>query len=727
MNNNNYMKRIITLLAVLTFAIRILAENGFAIIIDSESYRQAKAEVDQYASAIEKYNGLHTSIIEEKTGHPDSIRATLIRMHQSKVNPIVGAVFIGDIPVVMVRDGQHLTSAFKMNQSSPREESSVPSDRFYDDFGLKFDFIDKDTTLNYCYYSLRADSRQTLRPDIYTGRIRPSDCGGTSRYEKLRSFLTKAVAEKSRQRQLGQLFFFSGHGYISESKTARLDEKQAYFEHFPSLHTNRNNISYMDHSDNYTIKQRFMNELMRSDLDFALVHHHGYFDTEYFNGLAPINTVAKAKEFMIRNIRQHIYSAHQRGKNSDSISLALQKKFDVPASWVTDALNDSIALADSTYDAATDLHLEDFKVYGYQPNCPLVIIDACYCGSFHLEDCIADEYIFQPGTTVAVIANTVNSLQDKWSDHLIGLVQQGGVAGDVVRYSGYLESHLIGDPTFRYTSDSQLDIDNLILKDKPSDWKKLLKSPLVDVQSLAIHHLARQHNLSSADLLRIYESSPYGLIRMQALADITAFYNDDNTIKCIELASLDAFELVQRQSLRYIMASGDERLIPALIRVSIANNTSDRVNFDAMGALATYPKDKLVEEFARQFDTPNVKYVYQDSIRSLILTTIERYADRHPETLEELLSDSLTTKQRTNAIRSMRNSIAHHTIPTLINYFQTKADNDTRVLIMEMLGWHTNSVYAKEIANAALAASNNEEYPADVRNEALKTYNRVKK
>ena len=720
------MKRINTLLFVLLAAVQLMARNGFAIVIDPESYRQAKAEVDQYAQAIEKYNGLKVILYQDKYGVPDSIRAELQRLHQAKENPIVGAVFIGDIPVVMVRDGQHLTSAFKMNQSSPREESSVPSDRFYDDFGLTFDYLDKDADAPYFYYSLRADSRQTLCPDLYTGRIRPTDIGGTDKYTKLRAFLRKAVAEKSQPRELDKLFYFSGHGYVSDSKTTRIDEKPSYFEHFPSLNDQRNNISYMDHTDTYPIKQRYMNELMRTDLDIALCHHHGAPETQYFNGLAPVNTVALAKEFIARNLREHIYSAHQRGKNADSLSVALCERFDVSTAWVADALNDSVALADSAYDAGMDLHLEDFQFYGYQPNCPLVSIDACYCGSFHLEDCIANEYIFQPGGTVAVIANTVNSLQDKWSDRFIGLAQQGGVAGDIVRYCGYLETHLIGDPTFRYVSHTGLDLDALILTDKASTWRKLLKSQYPDVRALAMHHLARQHKITSADLLKIYQTTKEGIVRLQALSDLVSYFKDDNMIKCIDLAAEDAFELAQRLALRYMQTSGDDRLIPSLIRVSIANNTSDRVNFDAMGALSAYPRQKLVDEFARQFDSPQVQYIHKDSIRAVILHSIDVSVSRTNEAADETMCDTLTAKQRILPIRAQRNNVAHYRIPDLLRYLPQEAEETNQVAILEMLGWHPNSIHAREIAQAALEISKDQKYSAAVRNEALKTYNRVR-
>ena len=49
------------------------------------------------------------------------------------------------------------------------EESSVPSDRFYDDFDLSFDFICRDTVeTDVFYYRLSEDGAQHLRPDIYS-------------------------------------------------------------------------------------------------------------------------------------------------------------------------------------------------------------------------------------------------------------------------------------------------------------------------------------------------------------------------------------------------------------------------------------------------------------------------------------------------------------------------------------------------------------------------------
>ena len=132
--------------------------DGFAIVIDQESYNQAQAEVEAYAQCVEQLHGLKTFTVIDRWGVPDSIRAELIRLHTQKESPIVGAVFVGDIPVAMIRDGQHMTSAFKMNQAQPRKESSIPSDRFYDDFGLQFQYLDRDSDAAYFYYSITPES-----------------------------------------------------------------------------------------------------------------------------------------------------------------------------------------------------------------------------------------------------------------------------------------------------------------------------------------------------------------------------------------------------------------------------------------------------------------------------------------------------------------------------------------------------------------------------------------
>ena len=215
-------KKILLAAAVATIASAQLfaasPRRGFAVVIDARSYEEARRQVDDYAAEIGE-SGLEVHFVIDRTGQPDSLRQVLRQLWEQPKAPIEGAVLIGDIPVVMVRDAQHLTSAFKMDQTAfDRWESSVPSDRFYDDFSLEFAPLGRDSIHPGCfYYSLTAESAQRTRPDIYSGRIRPTDCNGTSRYEKLRGYLEKVVEAKRNPEPVDQILFFSGNGFISKS------------------------------------------------------------------------------------------------------------------------------------------------------------------------------------------------------------------------------------------------------------------------------------------------------------------------------------------------------------------------------------------------------------------------------------------------------------------------------------------------------------------------------
>ena len=154
----------------------------FAIIIDETSYAKAHDAVEAYRRSVEQ-DGLGTYVAVDNWKSPDDIRTLLQQWHADKRSPLEGCVFIGDIPIPMLRDAQHLCSAFKMDQRRDWKRSSVPSDRFYDDFGLTFDFLKQDTDQPlYYYYSLRPDSRQYLSPDIYSARIKPVEVAGTDKY-----------------------------------------------------------------------------------------------------------------------------------------------------------------------------------------------------------------------------------------------------------------------------------------------------------------------------------------------------------------------------------------------------------------------------------------------------------------------------------------------------------------------------------------------------------------
>lgn len=701
-------------------------KQGFAIVIDPKSYAEAKAQVEAYAGEIEK-SGLKVFYVVDRYGVPDSLRRELYRLYRQKDTPIEGAVLIGDVPIAMIRDAQHLSSAFKMDQKVyDRKESSVPSDRYYDDFDLQFSYLDRDTTCpEYFYYSLTAESAQRTQPDIYTGRIRPTDGNGISRYEKLRHYLEKVVAAKRNPEPLNQLLYFSGNGFISESMVARIDEKATLLEHFPWLETQQNGISYIDHRRDKYIKFRLMNEMMRPDLDFAILHHHGDWNTEYLNNLPLVNSTVEEIGSVKLYLRESLRHAQEKQMPLDSAKMKLVRKFGVPDSWFEGSFDPEVRAKDSVHLANLDLYLSDFITY--KPNCRFVILDACFNGSFHKEDCIANEYIFNEGKTVAVLANSVNVLQDKWVDRNIGLAGMGMNTGNLVKYGPYLEAHLIGDPTFAFAfaaPDTDVDMNALLRKNNVRSWRKQLgNNAYPALQAMAMEQLFRAGKLSSEDLLQMFRQGVSHQVRMQALISLSEC-RDDNFIKCLELATNDSYEMVERFAMNMLAKSGDERLIPALIAAAIKNNTSERIEFSVKQALPMFETEKLLREFERQF--PATTYLDAAKVKSQIAYAIEYNSGKWVESMESVMAEDTPDKKRMQEIRAMRNYHVHFMVPRLLEYTRKCDRPEMQVALLEAWGWFRYSVYRPEIAQLAKTMSEDATLAPGVRTEALKTYNRLR-
>ena len=700
------------------------ARSGFAVVIDARSYTEARRQVDAYIGEIEK-SGLQVDLVIDRTGQPDSLRDILRGLHARREAPIEGAVLVGDIPVVLVRDAQHLTSAFKMDQQAfDRWESSVPSDRFYDDFSLRFEPLGADSLHPGChYYSLTAESAQQTRPDIYSGRIRPTDCDGSSRYEKLRLYLEKVVAAKRHPEVVDQILFFSGNGFISESMVARIDEKATLLEHFPWLNRQTNGISYIDHKRDAHIKPRLMNEMRRRDLDFAVLHHHGDWDTEYLNNL-PLTNDTKEQVAQIRMyLRESLRHAAEHGIPADSARARITRRYGAfPEAWYEGAGDAELRARDSLYLRDLDLYLSDFGAYA--PECRVVSLDACFNGSFHRENCIANAYLFSPGRTVAVLANSVNVLQDKWVDRYVGLTGLGMNVGNLVKYAPYLEQHLIGDPTFAFApADAKIDVNRLLREDKPSTWRPLLNEERYPaLQALAVEKLFRSGALTSEDLLRIFRESPSHQLRMQAFINL-AECRDDAFIEAVILGMSDSYEMVERFAANMLARIGDERLIPAMIAAAIRNNTSERVEFALKQAMPMFEKEKLLAEFERQF--PGTNYMDSERVHDQIRHAIEVNADRWIASMKAVQDTTRTKKSRMQEIRAMRNYHVHFLVPELLTTLRSSDDPEIQRAMLEAFGWFTHSVHRQEIAATAAAMSRDTSLRPEVRAEALKTCNRL--
>ena len=161
--------------AILLSASASAQPHSFAVVTDTRTLKNCGPAIEAYRESVCK-DGLDAFIAAKDWESPDELRDSLMHYHKSRA--LEGAVFIGDIPIAMITGAQHLTSAFKMDEGGrwPMRDCSVPSDRFYDDFDLKFRSLGRDSVeTNFFYYALAPDSPQHISCDIYTGRIKSSE------------------------------------------------------------------------------------------------------------------------------------------------------------------------------------------------------------------------------------------------------------------------------------------------------------------------------------------------------------------------------------------------------------------------------------------------------------------------------------------------------------------------------------------------------------------------
>lgn len=699
-------------------------QRGFAIVIDPQSYSQASKEVEAYAKSIAA-DGLKPIIIKEGTDSPQKIREQLQKLYKDKKNPIEGAVFIGDIPIPMVRDAQHLTSAFKMDQVQyPWEESSVPSDRYYDDFDLTFDFIRQDSVQPlYHYFSLRHDSPQYLSPDIYSGRIVPIDNGKDDKYTLLRQYLNKIVELREENNILDQLLFFAGHGFVSESIVARIDEKGAYLQNFPWMQTRKQGIEYIDHKRDKFVKNRLMTELQRRNLDVALLHHHGLDQIEYLNNEPDPETPTEMVH-VIKDYANYVYHRHRgKGTPDDSIKANVARNLGgLPIEWFQDEESEEHRIHDSIQERKLNLYVEDFD--NFTPNCRVVILDACFNGSFHLPKYIAGSYIFDEGKTAATIANSVNVLQDKWSDRYLGMLGLGMRVGNLPKYNTYLESHCIGDPAFHFKSAIEGLDANEMLKQPASWWAGQLDSQYPAIRVMAMRQLVDNDMIDSARLLDIYTNDPSEVVRMEAMT-LLSLFDDENFVKCLEMIPDDSYEMIQRYGLNFIAKRGDKELVPALVTFAKRNNTGKRTEFGVSQAASYYPVDMLIEELDRQFDPAD--YSEGEAVKGYVAHALDKYANSYRvEDVDKLChNDSASVKAKKQAIRTLRNSTMHYKVDDLLEFVQSCDNDEITINLLEALGWFRQSFRHGDISRVALAMSKDEKRSEAVRKEALKTYRRI--
>lgn len=726
--------RIITALSFFVVPVMVLA-NSFAIVIDRTTYSKAKDAVENYRKAVE-HDGLKTYLIAAEWANPSQVRDSLKALY-NRDKTLEGCVLVGDIPIAMIRNAQHMTTAFKMNeQTFPIRESSVPSDRFYDDLHLKFKYLsqDKDDSALY-YYKLTEDSPQRLNPNFYSARIRYPEGKDGDKYQAIADFLNKAAKAKYAQpNKLDQVVSYNGASYNMDCLMVYMDEEKAYRENFPLAFQNGTGFKHWNFRMNHAMRNYLLSELKRDGIDVFMFHEHGAPDQQLVNGNEACQETSSRLASVKREIYSHTKKRAKKGESLDSLQQMFSVKFGLAAGFWDDYANAEYWKKDSIAHAESYISLPDLENIVSNPT--FVMFDACYNGSFQDKDQIAGRYIFNPGSALVVQGNTRNVLQDRWTIEMIGLLSHGIRVGQYNKLVATLEGHLIGDPTVRFApiSANTVSTDILTKADNRKYWNRLTKSKYPDIQSLALRMLAdcdfglsegneKAKSTTSAMLLSTFRTSPFNTVRMEALKMLSRYGGGDFT-EAVRLGLNDPYERIARSSADYAGRIGDVSLLPDMVRVLFEDEDRIRIQYQLNTSLFLFPKEKVIDEVRRYLSASN-RMDKKAEMEKAVESIADNFAFR--DRGDSVIMDAKAkTDKRISAIRFLRNNPRTQSLDTYLTFLNdTSVPQNLRVLMAEALGWFDLSCRKADI-RSFIRKMLVEGQPDELKEELLQTLERLR-
>jgi hypothetical protein len=476
----------------------------------------------------------------------------------------------------------------------------------------------------------------------------------------------------------------------------------------------------------YNMKEVILRELQNKDLDIALFHAHGSVDMQLLNsypkGENPQSQIDDVKLYL----RSKIRSAKDSKRNVDEAIEYYKKWLNVPDSWFDGAFVDSVIAADSLLNYGLDIYSQDIDAIS--PQAKFVMFDQCFNGSFHKQNYIAGKYIFGNGNVMIVEGNSVNSLQDKWADEYLGMLNYGVRIGERHRLVNMLESHLIGDPTFRFTPPSNNESVNFTQSSyaKNNDfWMKLLNDKSSTIRELAVRVLYEKLGKSfDKELVNIYKSDESINVRLHALKFL-AQSGGNEFHEILKLSINDSYEMIRKYTSIWMGEVGREEYLPYLLRVSLTDE-SPRVPFNAKSAMSYISNEKSID-LAEKYFNESPDYTTKEFSKRTMINSFKRnieWVDN--EILPNIKSDTLKIRNKLQEIKTFRNYRFHKVVPLLIEIAKDRIQDEKIVVqILETLGWFNLSFRKNliiDFCNEVIADAN---FQASIKSEALRTKNRL--
>lgn len=731
-------------------------DTRFLVVIDRASFDAVKAQVLEYKEVLEQ-EGLGVTILAGDWKTPDALKNEIIKLYKKK--PVIeGAVFIGDIPIVRVRNFQHATTAFKMDEDGfPINESSVTSDRFYDDLDLEFEFIevDKDNPRHF-YYKLKESSPQVIESDFYSARmLPPPDLTnpelGVDSYFLLKRYLLKVIAAHREINYADNIKFFNGHGYNFDCLTVWQNQQFVIQEQFPEAFTSSRGNAFYNFRQDPFMKFKLYERMQKEGTDLFVFHEHGAFDTQYINGDYPAPNLlgsAAGKETSLNKDGSYpgvvgpleafsiqVRNSYRRysEKRRETFKESMINDYGLAEGFFDKKLLDRTRNSDSTFNANTNIVLSDLR--NIKPQSKITIFDACYNGSFHQSGYIAGYHIFGEGNTIVTQGNTVNVLQDKWSMELIGMLAQGARVGFWQKEVQTLESHLIGDPTYSLNAGSNAKSrsfeafalnKNLALNSKNNKiWRTYLKSSEPVYQAIALKQLSKNPPKGfDNQLLDFLKESSHYVVRMQALQCLIDL-RSKNLAQALTIALQDPYELIRRNGARFAGYSGDSSLIAPLVHEIIFSNESQRVQYAVQGSLDMFDFEAVKSQILKQ--TQNSNLLHKDKVAKDLISYYSKQLEKSQGRLNTIKDKNAPAADRISAVRSLRNYNNHQQVDELLKVLEdSSTDTSVRVNLAEAFGWFRWSIKKDLIMQKLHRVYREKGIPKELKAEILQTILRLK-
>lgn len=678
----------------------VKSATAFAIITDSRTLSECTEEFGAYKKVLEE-EGLGTYVVSAEWTNPEEVKAEILALAGKKPK-LEGVVFAGDVPIVKVRGGQHLTTAFKMNEETwAKEESSVASDRFYDCFNLSFDFLCRDSVdTDIFYYRLNEKGAQHLRPDIYSARMKVPGVMNGDKYETMRKYLRKVVDAHREANSLDHITYFAGHGYNSDCLTLWCQKPLVFREYFPFAFDRASQNRFLNFREDRQMKWRLLSEVGREETDLFIFSEHGASDTQYINESKTATNLREDYDFLKRSIARTYKYYQKRGQGEEFLREAVDSAYRLPRTSVSDSAIAVYAAADSLDYSGANIFLED--IMRVRSNARMIVFNACYNGSFHdRKGYVAGCHVFGDGKCIVAQGNTVNVLQDKWEDKLMGYLSIGERVGMWQNELSYLESHLIGDPTFRFTPHDKaeeklrdnLHKDLIFNGEKASVWEKYTNSANPILRSTGITHLgyidAKTAHKRAAEMFE----DPSWTVRMHAF-NVLGTDPDEDFADYVKKGIEDSYELVARTAVKAAGALGDTSLVACLREFKKAH-----------------------PEMVRATGHP------LDDALALLCNT-----GHYAKSIAGLGDKSKAVKKRVNDARVFRNGRSIFAVCPLLEIVRDASEDIyLRIVACETLGWYEQSVCRERIiGELSEILESGEESPQQVKAEIEKTIKRLK-